>query len=330
MSVWRVAGWLAAGCLFASGMPAWAEDVPMPTSHTSPSGDYETLAVMRTLTGAPSGASLIGDVALEDDGTQACTGGHQGGTLTVSGDLDVQNSSGQSILFADASTGWVGMGTRTPRATLEVAGNAMANILSAHTMSRSDFLLPWAQVYGNHVEGVIVASGGYRRVIFHFEGNPLVLQSISKQQAGGSPLPIGSGYGRVLIKVEYPSPDPYAASIVLVVGTPFDGSVARAYEWRTSSSRAFKTDIQALAGMEYAARLAGLAATDVVRFRGKQEPEGPSRHLGFIAEDVPAEMAGEDRKTLNLAETVGYLLAAAKGLQEEHAQLRQELEALQP
>jgi hypothetical protein len=89
------------------------------------------------------------------------------------------------------------------------------------------------------------------------------------------------------------------------------------------SSRALKDDITAL---EPAAARDALKALEPVRFRYKDSSEAK---VGFIAEDVPDLVATETRKSLSPMDFIGVLTSVVKAQQEEIAQLKERLEAIE-
>jgi hypothetical protein len=72
--------------------------------------------------------------------------------------------------------------------------------------------------------------------------------------------------------------------------------------WTDASSREYKQDIESLTPDEARVALAGL---DPVTFAYKSDPA--ERHVGFVAEDVPALVATADRKGLSPMDIVAVL-----------------------
>jgi Chaperone of endosialidase len=78
-----------------------------------------------------------------------------------------------------------------------------------------------------------------------------------------------------------------------------------------SSSRTLKTDIQPI---DRDAALAVLAEIQPVTYRLKADPDEPT--AGFIAEDVPDEVATNGRRSINPVEVVAFLTRAVQAQQE--------------
>jgi hypothetical protein len=100
--------------------------------------------------------------------------------------------------------------------------------------------------------------------------------------------------------------------------------------WTNASSREYKQDIERLTPDEAQAALAGL---DPVKFAYRADPA--ERHVGFVAEDVPALVATADRKGLSPMDIVAVLTRVVqeqqRAMQEQQAalaELRAEMAAL--
>jgi hypothetical protein len=87
------------------------------------------------------------------------------------------------------------------------------------------------------------------------------------------------------------------------------------------SSRSLKTDITALSEVESAALLESLVP---VRYRYKDD-EASRPELGFIAEDVPPEVAGEDQLTIKPMGIIAVLCATVRRQQQQISALQQQI-----
>jgi hypothetical protein len=94
--------------------------------------------------------------------------------------------------------------------------------------------------------------------------------------------------------------------------------------WTNASSRSFKQNIESLDGDEAAATLANL---DPVKFEYKSDPS--ERHVGFIAEDVPALLATGDRTGLSPMDIVAVLTKVVQEQQKTISELKARLEKLE-
>jgi hypothetical protein len=90
------------------------------------------------------------------------------------------------------------------------------------------------------------------------------------------------------------------------------------------SSRSLKTDITTLSEVESAALLENLVP---VRYRYKDD-EASRPELGFIAEDVPSEVAGEDHLTIQPMGILAVLCATVRRQQQQIGALQQQIEQL--
>jgi hypothetical protein len=102
------------------------------------------------------------------------------------------------------------------------------------------------------------------------------------------------------------------------------GSYCDASGWHNPSSRELKQDIAKLTPAECRAILRQLLATDVVRYRYKQDEHG-QEHIGLIAEEAPDVLTGPEHKAIGTGDAIGFLLAAVKAQQGEIEQLKAEL-----
>jgi hypothetical protein len=90
-------------------------------------------------------------------------------------------------------------------------------------------------------------------------------------------------------------------------------------------SRAFKENISDLTAAEALATLHGLTPVKYDYKGGRSF----RRNLGFIAEDMPDNLASEDRKSISPFEVIPVLTRVAKEQQETIAALRETVAALQ-
>ena len=194
-------------------------------------------------------------------------------------------------------------------------------------------------------------------VTTHIDGKPLCLQTIAKG------LPAGNGYGQVVIR-GYPTengmgsqpPDPAwqiappsggstaLLNAALVVGEwnnvnygdltnfplPYGGYTpeARANNWNTFSSRAYKKDITPLSPADYGAVLARLDSTQIYHWRYKSDSPNFRPHTGYIAEEAPKDVV-IDKGAISLGDNVGFLLASLKALELENQAIAKRVKELQ-
>jgi hypothetical protein len=92
--------------------------------------------------------------------------------------------------------------------------------------------------------------------------------------------------------------------------------------WTDASSREYKQDIESLTPDEARIALAGL---DPVKFAYKSDPA--ERHVGFVAEDVPALVATADRKGLSPMDIVAVLTRMVQEQQRTIEEQRRTMQA---
>jgi hypothetical protein len=93
--------------------------------------------------------------------------------------------------------------------------------------------------------------------------------------------------------------------------------------WTNASSRELKQDIKAL---DAADAVAALAQLEPVRYAYKTDPN--ERHVGFIAEDVPAIVATPDRKGLSSMDIVALLTKVVQEQQKTIDELSRKVDEL--
>lgn len=94
--------------------------------------------------------------------------------------------------------------------------------------------------------------------------------------------------------------------------------------WTNASSRAYKQDIKSLTGDDAVKTLTSLQP---VQFSYKTDPK--ERHVGFIAEDVPALVATPDRKGMSAMDVVAVLTKVVQDQQKTIAELSSKVAALE-
>jgi hypothetical protein len=372
----------AALCLAHAAPAAAAEHIDVTTYFDAPFADYRELRVTGALTLGEDDAN-VGTIAI---GTRSYTsvfyggfnvwnndrpgrfGDHHGGTLSVSGSMDIEDASGNPLVYVDAATNRVGMGTRTPAATLDVKGEVKGMSLFAYG-DPLDQGEPYAELFAEfNVAARISATywdytstpQKFRYCTTHIDGNPLAIQSIDK--GSGYTDEIGAaGHGECIIMGKRTGYTTVGHTVIFVVGEPYDGqnlapdqsegpgwnpgdypvnvplsspavpmpkSEAYAHGWYQYSSREYKKDIVPLAPAEYGSLLSRFMATNVVHYRLKAEDGNARPSLGLIAEEVPVEMVDEDPKSISLGEEASVLLAVAKSVRMEQQDLRRRVEEL--
>jgi hypothetical protein len=80
----------------------------------------------------------------------------------------------------------------------------------------------------------------------------------------------------------------------------------------TYSKRSLKKDITPYMGCD----LNLIGNTNVVSYRYKTESENSLVHIGFIADDTPELLSGENKDTMRINDSVGILLKAVQELDE--------------
>lgn len=125
----------------------------------------------------------------------------------------------------------------------------------------------------------------------------------------------------VLIGTDTPNGDP---SVILNV----NGQV-KAQGVTGFSSVQYKKDIVPLTPFDYQSILNKIEQIDVVRYRYKTDPKESKLRLGVIAEDSPKEMLSQDGKSIRLVDSVAFLAAGLKALEQRNVDLKKRLRELE-
>lgn len=195
--------------------------------------------------------------------------------------------------------GNVGVGTASPAKKLHV-------LLAAATNDAALRLENNEAVKLEMLNTSTVNGGAATTWFFQVDNDPNHTLKISKQGGGGPVVTINSRAN--------------------ANGTTFtvDGSVA-ATSFITTSTRAAKTDQEAVEPAEVLEKLAGI---EISKWRFKSEQEGV-RHLGPYAEDFKAAFGlGQTDKAIELQDASGVALVAIQALYQEIQQLKQQNEEL--
>jgi hypothetical protein len=225
------------------------------------------------------------------------------------GGLELATDEGTTRLFIGDS-GNVGIWTTSPAHALHVAGHEMIQGPDGFNSNGEQ-----ATLYLGDTNKYLRATYGGNTTFY--SNDPLLIRT----GADANQLFL-STVGRVGIGTNTPG-------YKLQVGDSGDGTEARANAWNIFSSREYKTDISSLGMSDYGEVLQKLQDLDVVQYHYRGDEEDRRLRLGIIAEEAPAELVSEDGKAMSLSDSVGFLLAAVKGLMAENEELRNRINALE-
>lgn len=200
---------------------------------------------------------------------------------------------------------------------LTVVGTVEANVLAADSIYTETFTeINCASTDFNEkrngIAGITGTAGvDLRHIRLYMDADPMLFN------------PTG---GQVIVNGDALPAEPTTA---LIIGRSGDGTAGYASAWNViASSRVYKTDIQPLGPAGYAGILKGLSDTDIVTFEYKNDSTHRGR-IGFIAETAPREIVNNSRNAVSVTDEVGFLLAAAKGVQNEQAEIAERLSRLE-
>jgi hypothetical protein len=75
--------------------------------------------------------------------------------------------------------------------------------------------------------------------------------------------------------------------------------------------------------------LGALKNLEIVSFRYKGDAKNSKKTLGFIAERSPDFMTNKEKTAVSLSDTLGFLMASAKGIHQEQQELKKSIEELE-
>ena len=310
----------------------WAEDhaVEITTYLSSPDGEFQvmqldslTIGTVLKKIGLPLGTGGKGSVIRSKNGVKVLRS--PGGLLTVS-----------SIQFprfkTDTVKRRVGMGLppgTSPEFPLDIGYAVRGSVLEAYAepdnyLKSAITQLAWSTAEIKDIRnGFSAIRGGYLSDTLNpmtIEADPLFVQTKSKKP-GGFRGAVGFGSQGVggTQDADY---DTYN----MIVGPSPSSGTAWARTWGIFCSREFKTDIRPLSFADGQAILKNLSMTTLYHYRYLKEPV-QNAHIGFMAEEAP-EMISHDRKSVNIGDSLGMLMASVKALKAEQDTVRTQLEGL--
>ena len=336
----------------AAQASVWAEDVTLSADYPSPAGNYRQVTARNTLTvGSPSlsaTTTFYGNLSVQRNTLNTA-----GGFLDVQR-LEVRDSLNNPLLFVDDTNNRIGIGTSTPRTTLEVNGPVRTLIMQAYAdplnqqagslelFGAPDDFFPFRNERLSAVcfAGMAGPSADYDLLPLYIDGSPLVLQSQAKTGVlEGTPVGQVVGRGQVVIKG-----DPYtpglSTDVALVVGNGPIGNPPANPPWligyghiaadsfMMGSSRAYKKDIIPLGAAEYAAILEQLGRWELARYRYKGSSKDQPLQIGYIAEELPPELNDGRGSAADINEALAFLAAATRALEEAQDGLDARVKAL--
>ena len=216
----------------------------------------------------------------------------------------------QDPLFV-APTGNVGLGTSTPATRLHLTNGVIT--IGGHTLGERTGISQDFQV------------NALRNIIYNVDSdNNSTNASFSVSRNGDPGQVVFVAREDNLVGINRNPP-----TFPLHVGTDATNGngahLTTAGVWTNGSSRSHKVDIQEL-GTE--AALAALADLEPVRYRGKDSTDG-EEYLGFIAEDVPALVAMNDRSGLSPMDIVAVLTKVTQEQEQTIADLKERVADLE-
>lgn len=217
------------------------------------------------------------------------------------GTVKVREAAGEnSLVVGSTQSGkgsYVGIGTETPQARLDVKGQILTSDLITTTYTgvttTGNGLRNLLVMSNNNTNESLISDAGFqvRNAREGFEWNFRTAEAYddgfmaTKAGTGGAELVVRNG-----------TSDYRNVTLELGNGAYCDGV------WHDASSRSFKEGIEAL---DEAAALEAFAQLQPVTYVYKSNPTDPK--VGFIAEDVPALVADPGRKSISTIDIVAVL-----------------------
>ncbi len=322
---------------------AFADDVELTSAYPTPYGDYANLTIDDAVTvgkktAAVGAATINGNLAIigaEDisvwgqlivDPSAIVPDPTRPGFLRADpsqpATLRVENdATAPACSYYNCDTHWVSIGktSGTAQTELEVAGPIYAGSFRAadapidqtlflETITDATTVPPrtWGQLRAQDPAGwpgpgSILRIGAQKKIVLNRNSQGKVL-------VGTNTVPVACAAPNVRF---------------CVVGTTDMNDMA------ATSSRALKRDIEPFSSSDYAQAAAWLTRSDAIYFRYNEDPSDRPLRLGLAAEQAPPEILGEDGKSVEFAQLLGYLYAGVKYLHEQNRMLEKEITRLE-
>ena len=208
------------------------------------------------------------------------------------------------------ASGDVGIGTASPSEKLHVHGGRVFADNSSGPSSSTAFQFFPGDVGGVASYGIGMGATNTQGFLEYSAGTASTASFGHRFVINGVVVLEMKGTGNVGIGTVTPG------AKLQVVNAQCDGN-----NWNNTSSRALKQNIRPLSAEE---AWQALRALNAVKFAYKSAPE--EECVGFIAEDVPALVARNDRRTLQSMDLVGVLTKVVQDQDTQLADQRQELD----
>jgi hypothetical protein len=262
--------------------------------------------------------------------------------LTVHGTTTSQGSA-----YLATTTGNVGIGTTSPEFRLQVIDtNGNQGTLALGAFGVGVVQNPIDSPYYDRLlvgEGLVwdhpnarykLTNPGYdRSAIVFMNGGSIGFFTHSADRRSNPTMTRAelAGYQRMVVTntgtVGIGTATPNASYRLHVAGSVYVNGTVTSSRWSQLSSRDYKQDVEHLDDAEYDRMRVELRKLDLARYRYRPEVSGgeTGRRLGFIAEELPREVLGDDGKAVDLYELTTYAIGAMKALDAQAERLRAEL-----
>lgn len=277
-------------------------------------GEEEEFSLQNYVGSGGGDSSFLFNTVLRISDTEGNANNHNSLVIDTEGDISLADET--VFIRKNTTDPRLGIGTITPEATLDVAGDIHATFSGDSPTSLQQLFIMSA----NNTDSGKKSDAGF--ILENARENfSYAFRTLEKFTRPGETTEIDGGFAiskqatgaQELVLINPTTNDPSKVELHLSSGASnVDG------QWENASSRSYKKNIHELSGEDAMQAMRGLTS---VTYQFKTD-KGNSKMIGFIAEDIPELLATKTRKTVDSLRIVAVLTKAMQEQDKETAELK--------